>query len=256
MIVDSISVSGNHRGIRPFIIVWKYPSEHTRKTIDHDHTRCTAMTAADRFHNLPEEKKERILSAASEEFSRKGYAGASINSIVGQLGIAKGSLFQYFGTKDGLFRFVFSRALDRVKDNLRQVRDRSTRKDLPSRLHDTLMAGARFIRDHPLLYRLYLQLLTDDTIPFRNDMLLALRQYSFEYIQSLLEDARQRGELADHVDLNRAAFMLDAVMDRFLQAQAVPYMDAGLGLFGGDMNHIQSWIDDLVRLILTGVEKR
>ena len=178
------------------------------------------MTAAERFHNLPEEKKERILSVASDEFSRKGYAGASINSIVSQLGIAKGSLFQYFGTKDGLFRFVFSRALQRVKNNLRNVRNNASRKDLSSRLQDTLLAGAWFIRKHPLLYRLYLHLLTDDTIPFRNDMLQSLRQNSFEYIRSLLDDARQRGELADHVELNRAAFMLDAVMDRFLQAQA------------------------------------
>ena len=213
------------------------------------------MIAAERFHNLPEEKKERILTVASEEFSQKGYAGASINSIVGRLGIAKGSLFQYFGTKDGLFRFVFSRALERVKDNLRDVRDDARRKDLSSRLNDTLLAGAWFIRRHPLLYRLYLQLLTDDTIPFRNDMLLALRQYSLEYIRSLLEEARDRGELADHVDLNRAAFMLDAVMDRFLQAQAVPHMDAGLGLFNGDMTGIQAWIKDLVQLIQKGVEK-
>ncbi len=212
------------------------------------------MTAAERFHNLPEEKKERILSAASEEFSCKGYAGASMNSIVARLGIAKGSLFQYFGTKDGLFRFVFARALERVKDNLRQVRNNSSRKDLSSRLGDTFLAGAGFIRNHPLLYRLYLQLLTDDTIPFRNDMLLALRQYSLGYIRSLLEEARADGQLADHVDLNRAAFMLDAVMDRFLQAQAVPHMDAGLGLFDGKMADIDSWIQDLVKMIQKGVE--
>ena len=213
------------------------------------------MIAAERFHNLPEEKKERILTVASEEFSQKGYAGTSINSIVGRLGIAKGSLFQYFGTKDGLFRFVFSHALERVKGNLRDVRDNTHRRDLSSRLNDTLLTGAWFIRKHPLLYRLYLQLLSDNTIPFRNDMLLALRQYSLEYICSLLEEARQRGELADHVDLNRAAFMIDAVMDRFLQAQAVPYIDAGLGLFDGDMTDIQGWIKYLVEMIQKGVKK-
>ena len=213
------------------------------------------MIAAERFHNLPEEKKERILTVASEEFSQKGYAGASINSIVGRLGIAKGSLFQYFGTKDGLFHFVFSRALERAKGNLRDVRDNTHRRDLSSRLNDTLLAGAWFIRRHPLLYRLYLQLLSDNTIPLRNDMLLALRQYSLEYIRSLLEEAKQRGELADHVDLNRAAFMIDAVMDRFLQAQAVPHIDAGLGLFDGDMTDIQGWIEDMVQLIQKGVEK-
>ncbi len=214
-----------------------------------------AQTAAERFLNLPEEKQERILTVASEAFGQKGYAGASINAIVNRLGIAKGSLFQYFGTKDGLFRFVFSHALHKVKDYLRDVRDTTTSSDLSTRLTETFLAGARFIRKYPLIYKLYLQLLTDDSIPFRNDMLLSLRQYSLEYIRSLLEDARDRGELGSHVDMDKAAFMLDAVMDRFLQAQAVPHMDAGLGLFDGDMNIVVSWIGDMVVMIQKGLKK-
>ena len=213
------------------------------------------MIAAERFHNLPEEKQERILSVASDVFSQKGYAGASINTIVKQLGIAKGSLFQYFGNKEGLFRFVFGHALNRVKNYLRIVRDQSVCQDLASRLNETLLAGSRFIRKYPLIYKLYLQLLTDDTIPFRNEMLLALRQYSMEYIRSLLDVAKERGELADWLDLNKTAFMLDAVMDRFLQSQTVPYMDAGIGLFDGDMSHIAVWIKELVQIIYKGIEK-
>ncbi len=214
-----------------------------------------AQPAAERFLNLPEEKQERILTAASEAFSQKGYAGASINAIVNRLGIAKGSLFQYFGTKDGLFRFVFSHALSRVKDYLRDVRDATASSDLSTRLTETLLAGARFIRKHPLIYKLYLQLLTDDSIPFRNDMLLALRKYSLEYIRSLLEDAMDRGELGPHVNMDKAAFMLDAIMDRFLQAQAVPHMDAGLGLFDGDMDVVISWIQSMVVMIQKGLGK-
>ncbi|MGD8916938.1 MAG: helix-turn-helix domain-containing protein, partial [Syntrophobacterales bacterium] len=51
------------------------------------------------FAKLPSEKQERVLDAAIEEFSRWGYDKASINRMVDRIGIAKGSIFQYFGSK-------------------------------------------------------------------------------------------------------------------------------------------------------------
>ncbi len=61
------------------------------------------------FQNLSKEKQERITRIAVEEFAYKGFEGASINSMVGRMKIAKGSIFQYFGDKKGLFLFVFNR---------------------------------------------------------------------------------------------------------------------------------------------------
>ena len=51
----------------------------------------------------------------AERFAEHGYHQASVNRIVGRLGIAKGSLFQYFGSKEGLFRHLFARALEELK---------------------------------------------------------------------------------------------------------------------------------------------
>ncbi|MBU0908863.1 MAG: TetR/AcrR family transcriptional regulator [Proteobacteria bacterium] len=61
------------------------------------------------FSNLPPEKQEKIVAAAVGEFSRHGYKKASINTIVRDAGISKGSLYQYFHNKEVLFVFIFER---------------------------------------------------------------------------------------------------------------------------------------------------
>ena len=55
------------------------------------------------FYNLPEEKRERLLRAAREEFSRVPYESASVNRIIQSAGIPRGSFYMYFTDKEELF---------------------------------------------------------------------------------------------------------------------------------------------------------
>ncbi len=208
------------------------------------------------FQNLTRIKQDRITRAAIEEFSEKGYAGASINSIVDRLGIAKGSIFQYFGDKKGLFFYVFEKSMSMVKNYLRTVRDQTSEDPLFVRLESTLMAGVFFLKQHPVIYHLYTKILFESELPFRNEVLLSLREYSLEYLMSLLETAKARGELRDGLDLDMACFMLDAVMDRFLQAQTVPHLDAGLGLYHCTVDRAEEWVRELILMLRAGFEKQ
>lgn len=58
------------------------------------------------FYNLPEEKRERLLSAARAEFARVPYEDASVNRIIRAAGIPRGSFYMYFTDKEELFRFL------------------------------------------------------------------------------------------------------------------------------------------------------
>lgn len=205
------------------------------------------------FENLPDSKQDRITRAAVEEFGRAGYTAASINAIVSRLGIAKGSIFQYFGDKKGLFLFVFGQATNMVKDYLRTVRDETADQDLFTRLEATLVAGLMFLDRHPQMYRLYIKILFEDDLPFRDEIMGSLRRYSFKYLRGLLSDARDRGEVAPDLDLDQAAFLLDAIMDRFLQTRTLPHLDAGLGLSGGPPDEARRWISGVVGLLRRGL---
>src|SRR2546427_11416652 len=56
-------------------------------------------------------KRSRIIDAAMQHFAEHGYNTARVGDIAAALGIAKGSIFQHFGSKDGLFFEVYKRAV-------------------------------------------------------------------------------------------------------------------------------------------------
>lgn len=66
----------------------------------------------DAFLSLEKIKQERILNAAYNEFSEKGFKNASTNRIAKEAGIGKGTLFYYFGNKKNLFHQLINEAFD------------------------------------------------------------------------------------------------------------------------------------------------
>lgn len=58
------------------------------------------------FFTIDKEKKTRIMEAAIKEFSCKMYDEASINQIIKEADISRGSFYQYFEGKDDLYFFM------------------------------------------------------------------------------------------------------------------------------------------------------
>ena len=58
------------------------------------------------FHKLNSDKKNEIIKAFLREFSSKTYDEASITNVVKSLGIAKGSIYQYFDDKLDLYLYL------------------------------------------------------------------------------------------------------------------------------------------------------
>jgi TetR/AcrR family transcriptional regulator, cholesterol catabolism regulator len=59
-----------------------------------------------------DEQRRRILAAAVEVFSRRGYRAASMNDIAVGVGLSKPSLYHYWRTKQDLLVAVYEEVLD------------------------------------------------------------------------------------------------------------------------------------------------
>src|SRR5512132_1864550 len=58
-----------------------------------------------------EAKRELIVGCAMRHFAEDGLQGARIEDMALELGIAKGSIFQHYGSKAGLFLACYKRAV-------------------------------------------------------------------------------------------------------------------------------------------------
>jgi AcrR family transcriptional regulator len=61
-----------------------------------------------RINDSPrKDKKDQIIEAAAQVFAQKGYAGAVVADIAIQANIGKGTVYEYFNSKEDLFFAVF-----------------------------------------------------------------------------------------------------------------------------------------------------
>lgn len=68
------------------------------------------------------DKREAILRAAIKIFARKGYFNSKVSDIAAEAGIADGTVYLYFKSKDEVLRSVFDRAMeDAIDDGRREL---------------------------------------------------------------------------------------------------------------------------------------
>jgi len=173
------------------------------------------------FSHLPADKRELILRESVQEFGEYGYRQASVNRIVERTGIAKGSLYQYFANKEALFLHVFGCFAELIKVTVREAAAESE-GDFFTRMAQVMRAGERFVRGHPDYFRLYLKLAADGDIPHRSQLLGLLRLFPAEYFAPFLAQGQLQGLVRCDVRLEAMIFLIEGVIERFLQGLAGP----------------------------------
>lgn len=68
-----------------------------------------------------DEVRGRILAAAVEVFSRRGYRGASMNDVAARVGLSKPSLYHYVRTKQDLLVAVYEEVLEESLASARKI---------------------------------------------------------------------------------------------------------------------------------------
>lgn len=117
------------------------------------------------------EREGQIVAVAVDEFAASGYAGASMSLIAGRAGISKPLIYQYFGSKEGLYlaclHHVAGALLARLE--LAQLQEDDS---VASRVH-TLQAIFEALEPQRNAWRL----LYDTTMPTTGEIADAARAY-------------------------------------------------------------------------------
>ena len=101
------------------------------------------------FFNLEKKKREKFINTFLREFSIHTFDDASITSVVKSLGIAKGSVYQYFDNKIDLFLFLIKQC-STVKAKYIGHLKRENYKDFWEFFRDLHVKGVEFDLENPL----------------------------------------------------------------------------------------------------------
>ena len=218
----------------------------------------SSVISPPRYRNMPprprsENKRARIVEAAMRHFAEQGYHAARVGDIAAALGIAKGSIFQHFGSKDGLFFEVYKKAVrsfPRYLDAPAEVRQ----EGFFAVLRYWLARTEHLIHEDWIPYRVSLlgNYGTDLTLKREiNRFLLAEDPYG---TVAFVRFGLQRGELRNDLDQEMIVSILDWRIERFQDALLTEELDPGLFRRQGDPfekkeARIAQFIDMLSRAI-------
>jgi len=206
-------------------------------------------TSTNKFEQLADLKQKSIIDASVNEFANNGFKNASVNKIVEKAGISKGSLFNYFKSKNLLFDYIYQIALREVKTYLAKVRDESEHDDFFTRFSKIINSGIAFIIKHPRLAKIYFRLLNSDDSPYGKAIIQKLHSEAIRYLIDFVETGIERNELRSELNPTTVAFLMESTLNRILQVHYLEIFNAKSDLSKSDSN----WIDEIVTTLKIGL---
>lgn len=118
------------------------------------------------FYNLSEEKRERIINAIKKEFASLPSEKVSINSIVKEAQISRGSFYQYFDDKVDLVEIVIKEVMDGVSSIFLQSLEENERDIFAalSELFDRLVISVTESDKKDLIINVITSVKTNDSL--------------------------------------------------------------------------------------------
>jgi AcrR family transcriptional regulator len=171
------------------------------------------------FFNLPDEKRELICDVAVDEFSEFSFDQASINRIVANAGIAKGSFYQYFQNKKDLFFYILRRIGEEKMKFLAPTWENLEDKDLFTSLRELTVAGIRFAHQHPRYTEIGNWIVANRSAEIFKEIMVDNSDTINSYFNALVEKAAARGEIRGDI---RPEMLSQIIASMYLSAVDLP----------------------------------
>lgn len=156
------------------------------------------------FLNLPEERQKTFIDTALREFTVNNYDDASISSVLKELGMAKGSFYQYFENKRDLFDYLMKISFETKTKYVLSVK-----RENYDNFWDYTIAmyehGLGFDRNHPRMSNFAYCLTENLNSPTVRELFISWQHQGMEIIKSIVKAEMDSGHFRDDIPLNAAA---------------------------------------------------
>jgi TetR/AcrR family fatty acid metabolism transcriptional regulator len=155
-------------------------------------------------------KKDAILRAAIDVFAERGFFNAQVADVARAAGVAAGTVYLYFQSKDDILASIFERTMREAfaegRTALADVRDPSDRLRAFARLH-----LARFGRDRNLAIVFQVEL--RHSIKFMERLSSSLLRDYLGQIRATIVDGQRSGIFREDINATAAAKMFFGALD-------------------------------------------
>lgn len=200
-----------------------------------------------RFDKLDPQVRERILQAAALEFGTHGYADASLNRIVEQAGISKGSMYYYFEDKEDVFSMVLQDLEARSADLIALPLDALTADTYWATVNAVFRAWLQIAVENPWVQG-FLQLFSE---MLRNPPTEGPLVAWYERMECRRSDFVRKGQELGVVRRDLPVVLLTDLMHGVQMVQGRYFMKNSVGMGPAERERMASIMIDVMQRILS-----
>ena len=172
-------------------------------------------------------RRDQIVEVAMRHFAENGYRGARVEDIASEVGVAKGTVFLHFGSKEGLFLASYRRAVGELPAWL-EAPEEVVEQGFWSVLDYWLERTEDFLSEAWVPNRVAMMGRYDTGLGLRRPIDRLMRSEDPYGTLEFVEFGVRRGEIREDVDAEMIASMLDWLAERFQDVLGSEELDPGL----------------------------
>lgn len=173
------------------------------------------------FNQLADEKRERILDQAARLFAERGLSQTDMAELAARAGVAKGSLYNYFKSKDELYLHVCRQALARSREAVYGGIDPAW--DILRQVEHIFRRGVEFAQEHPEYVSLYLNIASAGMERFARKISREVEKHTANHLKRLIRQGVKKGLVRADIDVNLAAFLINSIYIVFIVSLVSPH---------------------------------
>jgi AcrR family transcriptional regulator len=160
-----------------------------------------------RFDRIPEDKRERLLAVAVEEFASNSFADVNVNRIAERTGMSVGSVYQYFRSKEELYLTVVNLACAKLEEAILPIL--ASGAPVMEKISGLLDALFEKTAENQALTRLYNRFTSEGNSELARTLATSIEALSSRAYSSLLAQAKEEGLMDPGADERIFAFCMD-----------------------------------------------
>ncbi len=150
--------------------------------------------------------KNELLEAAIDEFSMKSYENASLNKIIKNAGISKGTFYYYFQDKKGLYMYLFKSAYgteeEFISNRMRELAEDYQQKDIFGKFKLQFQIGGEFAAAHPKYYKFITMLLKEKGLEIDEDVKTSYEGIGDLWLNEMIKKAVEDGDFNERFNID------------------------------------------------------
>ena len=150
--------------------------------------------------------KEKILTAAEEIFSEKGFSGARVDEIARLSGVNKRLIYEHFESKENLYKIILNRVYGRLVEM-----ESSQNMELPVEevLRGNILNAFEFLSKNPNFISLVMHENLSKAKYVDDSGIVPLKSKSVVALQKVLERGINEGLFRKDADVNEIVFAIN-----------------------------------------------